>query len=83
MILELSMSRAFLKEDAQAPEALPDRRISPHPNDVTQEGLTHLEQMLNEAREAHAAALAAQDRDALAHASRDCATGAPAVPALA
>ncbi len=65
------MSRAFVKEDAEVLEELPDRRISPHPNDVTQQGLMHLEAMLNEAREAHAAALAAQDRDATAHASRD------------
>ena len=65
------MSRAFVKEDAEALEELPDRRISPHPNDVTQQGLTHLEAMLNGAREAHAAALAAQDRAAMAHASRE------------
>jgi hypothetical protein len=57
------MSRAFLREDAEELEELPDRRISPHPNDVTQEGLLDLEAMLNEAREAYAAALAAQDRD--------------------
>ena len=63
------MSRAFVKEDAQALEELPDRRISPHPNDVTQQGMKHLEAMLDAAREAHAAALAAQDRAAMAHAS--------------
>jgi transcription elongation GreA/GreB family factor len=65
------MSRAFVREDAEILEGSPDRRISPHPNDVTQQGLMHLEAMLNEAREAYAAALAAQDRDAMAHASRD------------
>jgi transcription elongation GreA/GreB family factor len=65
------MSRAFVKEDAEVLEELPDRHISTHPNDVTQQGLMHLEAMLNEAREAHAAALAAQDRNAMAHASRD------------
>ena len=65
------MSRAFVREDAEVLEELPDRRISPHPNDVTQQGLMHLEALLNEARKAYAAALAAQDRDATAHASRD------------
>ena len=66
------MSRAFVKDDAELlADELPDRRLSPHPNDVTQQGLMHLEAMLNEAREAHAAALAAQDRNAMAHASRD------------
>ena len=65
------MSRAFVREDAEVLEVLPDRRISPHPNDVTQQGLMHLEALLNEARKADAAALAAQDRDATAHASRD------------
>jgi transcription elongation GreA/GreB family factor len=65
------MSRAFVKEDAEVLEGLPDRHISTHPNDVTQQGLINPEAMLNEAREAHAAALAAQDRNAMAHASRD------------
>jgi transcription elongation GreA/GreB family factor len=65
------MSRAFVREDDEALEGLPDRLISPHPNDVTPQGLEHLEGMLDAAREAHAAALAAQDRNALAHASRD------------
>ena len=66
------MNRAFVREqDVEAFEALPDRPISPHPNDVTQQGLSQLESRLNAAREAHAAALAAQDRAAMAHASRE------------
>jgi transcription elongation GreA/GreB family factor len=65
------MSRAFVKEDAEVLEELPDRRISTHPNDVTQQGLMHLEAMLDSAREAHAAALAAQDRAAVAQAARE------------
>jgi transcription elongation GreA/GreB family factor len=65
------MSRAFVKEDAEAFEDLPDLHISPHPNHVTPQGLTHLETMLNVAQEAHAAAVAAQDRAAMAHASRE------------
>src|SRR3954452_7039949 len=66
------MSRAFVREqDAEAPGELPDRLISPHPNDVTAEGMKQLELMLETAREAHAAALRAHDRSALAVASRD------------
>jgi transcription elongation GreA/GreB family factor len=66
------MSRAFVKEsDVETLEELPDRRISPYPNDVTVEGMKQLESMFERAREAHAAALRAQDRAALAVASRD------------
>ena len=66
------MSRAFLREqDIEALEELPDRLISPHPNDVTDEGMKQLESMFEAAREAHAAALRGQDRSALAAASRD------------
>ncbi|HET9881600.1 MAG TPA: transcription elongation factor GreA [Candidatus Binatia bacterium] len=66
------MSRAFVREsDVEAPEELPDRLISPYPNDVTAEGMQHLELMLESAREAHSTALQAQDRSALAVASRD------------
>jgi transcription elongation GreA/GreB family factor len=66
------MSRAFVKEsDVAQLEELPDRRISPHPNDVTDEGLKQLEVRLGAAREAHAAAVRRQDRSALAVASRD------------
>jgi transcription elongation GreA/GreB family factor len=65
------MSRAFVKEDTAALEELPDRLISPHSNDVTQQGMSHIEAMLDVAREARAAAVAAQDRAAMAHASRE------------
>jgi transcription elongation GreA/GreB family factor len=65
------MSRAFVNEDAVASATLPDRPISPHRNDVTRQGMTHLEKMLDLAREAHAAAVAAQDRAAMASASRE------------
>jgi transcription elongation GreA/GreB family factor len=38
------MSKAFVKEDSDgAPEALPDREISPHANLVTAEGLAQIE----------------------------------------
>jgi transcription elongation GreA/GreB family factor len=66
------MSRAFVREeDVDAPEELPDRLISPSPNDVTKEGMDHLELMLDRAREAHAAAIQTHDRAALAVAARD------------
>ena len=66
------MSRAFVREqDVEALEELPDRLISPHPNDVTDEGMEQLESMFEAAREAHAVALRGQDRSALAVASRD------------
>src|SRR5437016_704960 len=65
------MSRAFIKEDAEASEVLPDRPVSRYPNDVTESGMTQLESMLTAAREAYAAAHAADDRAAMAQASRD------------
>ena len=66
------MSRAFVREsDVEVSEELPDRLISPYPNDVTAEGMQQLEAMFASARESHAAALQAQDRSALAAASRD------------
>ena len=66
------MSRAFVKEqDVEALEELADRLISPYPNHVTKEGMKLLELMLETAREAHATAIQAHDRSALAVASRD------------
>jgi transcription elongation GreA/GreB family factor len=66
------MSRAFVKEqDAEALEVLPDRPVSRHPNDVTENGMKQLESMLSAAREAYAAAHASNDRAAMAQASRD------------
>ena len=56
---------------AGARRILPDRSISQHPNDVTQDGMMQLETRLSAAREAHAAAHAADDRAAMALASRD------------
>jgi hypothetical protein len=41
------MSRAFVREqDIETREELPDRLISPHPNDVTDDGMKQLEAML-------------------------------------
>ncbi len=66
------MSRAFVKEpDAGVVDDLPDRLISPHPNDVTEEGLVLIEAALAAARAALASAQAAGDRAAAARAGRD------------
>jgi transcription elongation GreA/GreB family factor len=64
------MSRAFVK-DREDVEDLPDRPISDLPNDVTQEGLQHIEEALAAAQAGQAAAQASGDRDALASARRD------------
>ena len=40
------MSRAFVREDVDAGEALPDRLISEHPNIVTEPGLAQIETAL-------------------------------------
>lgn len=65
------MSRAFIKEqDVDHPD-LPQRPVSEHPNDVTEEGLAQIERALATANEAYAAAQASADRAALAAAGRE------------
>jgi transcription elongation GreA/GreB family factor len=65
------MSRAFVKEDADAFEELPDRLVSEHPNDVTPEGMAQIEAAFAAAREAHAVGQASDDRSVMASASRE------------
>jgi transcription elongation GreA/GreB family factor len=66
------MSRAFVKDtDADAVEDLPDRPVSEHPNDVTAEGLAQIEAAVAAAQAALGSAQAAEDRAAMAQASRD------------
>jgi transcription elongation GreA/GreB family factor len=67
------MSRAFVKEQdgADPVEELPDRPISPHPNFVTTAGLAQIEAALEQAQRQHAAAVAANERNAQARAKRD------------
>ena len=67
------MSRAFVKEDDAGGglEPLPDRPISPHPNIVTPEGLAAIEHQLATWQERHGAAVAADDRAALAASARE------------
>jgi transcription elongation GreA/GreB family factor len=64
------MSRAFVNEDRFV-EQMPDRRISQHPNLVTEHGLRLIEAALETARREHGEAQAAGDREALARAGRD------------
>jgi transcription elongation GreA/GreB family factor len=64
------MSRAFVKEQ-EFTEDLPDRPISPHPNDVTPEGLARIEAEVAKWREAHNACIAADDREGAARTSRE------------
>jgi transcription elongation GreA/GreB family factor len=67
-----TMSRAFVKDtDADAAEDLPERPVSEYPNDVTAEGLAQIEAAVAAAQSAHTAAQAADDRAAMAQASRD------------
>jgi transcription elongation GreA/GreB family factor len=66
------MSRAFVKEaDNDAFRDLPDRLVSKHPNDVTQQGMDQIEAAAAAARQAYAVGQAADDRAAMAGASRD------------
>jgi transcription elongation GreA/GreB family factor len=66
------MSRAFVKDtDADAVEDLPDRPVSEHPNDVTAEGFVQIEAAVAAAQAALGAAQLAEDRAAMAQASRD------------
>ena len=65
------MSRAFVKDGEQPFDDLPDRVISEHPNDVTRQGMAQIEAALAAAKHDFAAAQAADDRGAMASASRD------------
>jgi len=58
------MSVAFVKEESAETAAetlLPDRPVSPHPNLVTEAGLSALKRQLEEARQAYEAAGAIED----------------------
>src|ERR1700687_3912833 len=66
------MSRAFVREaDTDTIDALPDRPISPHPNFVTHPGGAKIDARLRELEATRSAALAANDRIALAGVERD------------
>ena len=77
------MSRAFLREqDVEASETLPDRPISPHSNDVTQQGLRELEARLDAAQRLTQPRWRRKTVLPWRAHPVNCATGAPAVPAL-
>lgn len=65
------MSRAFVKEQDDGAEELPERPVSPHPNLVTPEGLAAIEAELQRLAKEHAQARAAEDKAAMARTARD------------
>jgi transcription elongation GreA/GreB family factor len=66
------MSRAFVKEpDGETPQTPPERPVSAHPNMVTPQGLAAIEAELARLDAAHAAAVRAADKTAIALTQRD------------
>ncbi|MGQ0485830.1 MAG: transcription elongation factor GreA [Hyphomicrobiales bacterium] len=65
------MSRAFVKDQEDAPETLPERPVSPNPNFVTPRGLRQIGEKLEALRRELAHAQHESDRGAIALASRD------------
>jgi len=65
------MSRAFVKEQDDAPEQLPERPISSHPNLVTGRGLRLMDAEIEQTRRRLAQGQHDQDKAAIARASRD------------
>ncbi len=81
------MSRAFVKEQDDRPEELPERPVSAHPNVVTPRGLTLIDQEIEACRKLLAQGQKGQDKSVIARASRDLrywtlrrATAQPVVP---
>ena len=65
------MSRAFVKEVAHEIDDLPDRPVSTHPNLVTAEGLAAIQRTLSRFESANKAAIAKNDRTAMAATQRE------------
>jgi transcription elongation GreA/GreB family factor len=65
------MSRAFVKEVEPEIDDLPDRAVSTHPNFVTAEGLAAIERTLGRFEAANKAAVAKNDRAAIAATRRE------------
>jgi transcription elongation GreA/GreB family factor len=65
------MSRAFVKEVDHEIDDLPDRPVSTHPNFVTAEGLAAIERTLARFEAANEAAMAKNDRTAIAATQRE------------
>jgi transcription elongation GreA/GreB family factor len=65
------VSRAFVKEVEPETDDLPDRPVSTHPNFVTAEGLAAIERTLSRFEAANKAAVAKNDRMAIAATRRE------------
>jgi transcription elongation GreA/GreB family factor len=65
------MSRAFVKEQDDVPEQLPERPVSGNPNVVTPRGLKLIDAEIDALRRLLAQAQADADKAAIARASRD------------
>jgi len=65
------MSRAFVKEQDDRPEELPERPVSTHPNVVTPRGLQLIDAEIEASRRLLAQGQHDQDKAAIARASRD------------
>lgn len=65
------MSRAFVKEQDDVPEALPERPVSAAPNVVTARGLRLIDEQIEASRKLLAQGQHEQDKSAIARASRD------------
>jgi transcription elongation GreA/GreB family factor len=66
-----AMSRAFVKEVEYEISDLPDRPVSTHPNYVTAEGLAAIERTVSRFEAANKAAIAKNDRMAMAATQRE------------
>jgi transcription elongation GreA/GreB family factor len=65
------MSRAFVKQVEHEIDDVPDRPVSTHPNLVTTEGLAAIERELSRFEAANKAAIAKNDRTAIAATQRE------------
>jgi transcription elongation GreA/GreB family factor len=65
------MSRAFVKEQDDVPEDLPERPVSSNPNFVTARGLGLIDAEIDSSRKLLAQGQHAQDKAAISRASRD------------
>jgi transcription elongation GreA/GreB family factor len=65
------MSRAFVKEQDDIPEELPERPVSANPNVVTQRGIRLIDAEIDAARKALAQGQHTADKAMIARASRD------------
>jgi transcription elongation GreA/GreB family factor len=65
------MSKAFVRDEDDKHERLPDRIVPPHPNLVTAKGLTLIQNEIAKLRNEHAAAEASDHQLELARVTRD------------